>query len=116
MEAETMTEEIVLNVERACNMLDKDKATARPWKYEQECITSGTDLIADMLPPSIEANAQLIVKAVNSYEAMKEALEGILQSIYLDNDSGDYFPDASFNSMLGEVRNALKLAEGGENV
>lgn len=56
----------------------------------------------------IQADAALIVRAVNSYEAMKEALALILD----DYTHGAWFPDS--DELIPTIRRALALADGKE--
>ena len=61
-------------------------------------------------PATIEANARRIVQAVNSHDAMLEALEGLFKLVdggaFLDLSDADATPIAS------KLRAALKLARG----
>lgn len=57
-------------------------------------------------------NAALIVKAVNSYEAMKEALESIIA--YRDHVGPIHFQLEKMDHFLIQARKALALAEGKE--
>jgi hypothetical protein len=85
-----------------------DKATPRPWQWD------GTDVydeyrkevVADTwgtIPsPQSIPNAKLIVRAVNSYDAMVEALEAA--------ESLPFVQDCPIT--IGKIRAALALARG----
>ena len=95
-----------------------DNATPRPWRVvEGNKIVANPNrtVIADTYgyaddykyQPHRDANAELIVRAVNSHEAMKAALE-LVQSVL-----GDRNRDGSINSLIClELIIAIALAEG----
>jgi len=59
-----------------------------------------------------DANAALIVRAVNSHEALVAALRGIIQA--WDTDSGDYYVTNTLtDDDIDQARAALALAEQG---
>lgn len=108
-------------------MNNTDKATARPWKVIQtkcgqhdgegdlvEIIGCDNEIVADnqeFYPEAItEANAELIVKAVNSHDALVEALE--LASGYVGKAVKERYPGAGIDYM--KINEALNLAKGGE--
>jgi len=103
-------------------------ATPRPWIYDYESrtirkIEKGTGSKADpiqygmtlaslqqdfrMQPKQAEVNGEFIVRAVNSYDAMREALEEIIRNVE---------PWKTADNMAGRLHeiasNALALAKG----
>ena len=103
-------------------------ATPRPWIYDYESrtirkIEKGTGSKADpiqygmtlaslqqdfrMQPKQAEVNGEFIVRAVNSYDAMREALEEIIRNVE---------PWKTADNMAGRLHeiasNALSLAKG----
>lgn len=95
-----------------------DKATARPWHVmkqghpdmEYSVWIDADDILKPALA-STQANANLIVKAVNSYEAMREALELILRQIELIPDN-EVDRVRHYQWLKHEAEKAL--AEGGD--
>lgn len=92
--------------------MDTSKATARPWEFDGGAgavIDSEGALICAMVS---DANAALIVRAVNSHEAVVAALRGIIQA--WDTDSGDYYvTNMLTDDDIDKARAALALAEQG---
>lgn len=69
---------------------------------------------ADMEWEEYEDNAELIVQAVNSHQAMKEALERIANSIVFVMDAKPLKKFApAFQAIIDETEKALLLANGG---
>lgn len=64
-----------------------EDATARPWWIDVSVDKKftikirGAGLLVAQAKPSVPANARLIVTAVNSYEPMLAALEGLVKAI-----------------------------------
>jgi len=94
--------------------MSTSKATARPWATERD---GGVSIITDRDGNTVcvmmsEANAALIVRAVNSHEALVAALRGIIQA--WDTDSGDYYVTNTLtDDDIDQARAALALAEQG---
>lgn len=101
---------------------DLSQATARPWRVEKRGHLSdvwaegfGTVCVFDapevnfISTATANANARLIVTAVNSFDALREALQNILPLAeqYLWNA-----PSHPDNAKLEDARAALKLAQG----
>ena len=109
--------------------VDLSKATARPWQLHSERpgeFVAGNFLYLPTCPGKGEpeevwqANAALIVQAVNSFEALREALQACQQLFAKDHaldhfDWGKAFLRAEdiqeLNELPGQIRLALKLAE-----
>lgn len=58
--------------------------------------------------PEQQANAALIVRAVNSHEALRAACQSALRAIVLGGDG------VNWNTIVEEMQDALKLSEVGE--
>ena len=89
--------------------VDISKATPRPWTTDMgnnvwSCVYKGT-LIAEMAPGHDheveDANAELIVRAVNSHDAMLTSLKELLA-----RDPGLWTP------AIERARAAIRIAEG----
>jgi hypothetical protein len=79
--------------------------TPTPWSIEDDYHVMGSD--GDQVTHTTQANAALIVRAVNSYEAMRQALEGALQElIRLD---ANYTNNGLPNPVVQGIRKALAL-------
>lgn len=93
-------------------------ATPRPWKLEGWLIVRDAKLkrhaIADVMTTAAldadekEANGALIVRAVNSHDAMREALEQAIARIEVANQEGNPIMSA----WLPDAKAALALAKG----
>jgi hypothetical protein len=101
--------------------------TARPWTYEERCsgivITDGKDeetIIASFIPRSEEdedectdeqeANAELIVKAVNAYDSLVEEVQKLKEQykILHDNSQEDIGNLMAENQKLRELLEKIK--------
>lgn len=91
-----------------------EKATARPWRFSDEHephVRSKTGLSTVAITNTSDskearANAELIVRAVSSFEAMREALRAYIDSC---SDSPHTIDDAR-----AMAEKALALADGGQ--
>jgi len=91
--------------------MSTSKATARPWVLGSNGAIMGSDGSAIGVVAT-DANAALIVRAVNSHEALVAALRGIIQA--WDTDSGDYYVTNTLtDDDIDQARAALALAEQG---
>lgn len=112
-------------------MKTKQEATARPWVTHDatacnsveihpdteegengehiiaECPLEGSNESREIA----EANAALIVRAVNAHEALKEALTLALPYVETALEDQGYKPGA-VDRMVRQIRDALALAEG----
>jgi hypothetical protein len=102
--------------------MDKPMHTPTPWRLSKsrKClIVGGVDEIAntsfiraDDAIDSVEANAALIVKAVNSHAAMKEALEKLVKANENDaHEAGMTYASLETQYALETARAALSLCE-----
>jgi hypothetical protein len=91
-----------------------DKATPRPWATNDRRVESQHNhgwandgwIIAQCEGPDAEANAALIVRAVNSFDAMLEALSDLRAT----SEKMGYF-----GSTMDKARAALELANQKES-
>lgn len=81
-----------------------------PYPYPHLTVQRDNGTIVDQ--EHAAADAALIVKAVNSYEAMREALEKIIA--YRDRVDPIHFQLEKMDHFLAQARKALALAEGKE--
>lgn len=89
-------------------------ATSRPWAVggtfpASSFIVEGSDVIAKCDSRDHRANAELIVRAVNSHEALVEALKALLEDYMAF--LGDGVTEANEPDLVTRVRAALALAE-----
>ena len=92
---------------------------ANPWRIESDDGVYANDgwIIAECLGPDAEANAALIVQAVNSHHRLVEALEDIQHQAETRIADGDEMGARIWRialvDILAEVRAALKEAGRG---
>ena len=98
--------------------MKKDLTVARPWKVRlgiNESFIDGKDIVCLavvnylMDTNEAKANAKLIVKAVNNFDALLEACKEakeVLLKVYKDDKGVDIF------HALGLLDNAIKQGEG----
>jgi hypothetical protein len=87
-------------------------ASKRPWRVADEIFVDDANGVTVCLPNAERAaNAALIVRCVNSHEALVEALEEMIEEV----ENEDHEPkDWSVAVCLKHARAALKVAKGGE--
>ena len=102
---------------------EKQEHTALPWdaiKHSDEAITIGrkgaflavAKIVTAGLPiEAAEANAALIVRAVNSHHAMLEALEALTTACEIADNKEDR-PDDIGGELLTKARAAIQLGRG----
>ena len=106
---------------------ETDRATPRPWRVWDsrpnrnnllfvEAVQEPEKLIAALMVTNYpddeaEANAALIVRAVNSFDALTAALQGMvkLNSLLLEKTDGGFY-SAGNNGYIQQARAALALA------
>lgn len=97
--------------------MSTSKATARPWVLGSNGAIMGSDGSAIGVVAT-DANAALIVRAVNSHEALVAALRGLLQHAgcndYCESERSDAPCDCGYESASDKARAALALAEQGD--
>lgn len=97
-----------------------EKATARPWSADDRSFTSILVRNAERDPlaavdaggyikSTAKANAALIVRAVNSFEAMRKVLRRAKLEIETDVNNAEI---GVYKPLLRKIRAALKLADG----
>lgn len=113
------SEKAIEAMKREHNMehISMEKATGRPWKVNvanghptQDGIDDGK---GNWIGYANKADAALIVRAVNSHEALTEALKKAYDR--LKNCEGDKTPDGESRENIEElelIESALKLARG----
>lgn len=99
-------------------MSNTEQHTPTPWTYNPESNQIwATDrrqtIVCSMLGsahnPSVKADAKLIVKAVNSYQDMKEALEAVVDAVA--KKAAFYVNDPKMNEAMDKIAKALNKAQ-----
>lgn len=102
-----------------------DKATARPWKTRFNQSTNKPSLEIETREKynqtilyfsngqMAEENAELIVRAVNSHDALVEAISDLLLAIDC-NEEGSFLNLQYIADEMATAKEALKQAKGGE--
>lgn len=95
--------------------MSNDKATPRPWEYNATRgeIEQNEERIAKLRftdEETIDANGRLIVRAVNSHDALVEALEAV--DIKLTEEWRNSGAGSSAPVLFYKVRAALSRAKG----
>lgn len=106
--------------------MDTSKATARPWRWDElQLIGADGGFVIDSAPyegqwfagDNDDANKALIVRAVNSHDALVAALRVLMQYAgcgdYCESERSDAPCDCGCDSARDKARAALALAEQG---
>lgn len=97
----------------ASNLANDTHATARPWRVEEFGEVSGADrtlICSTRGGANGEANRELIVRAVNAHDAMRDALRDLVDDCRACDGKGHYHGVPCAVCRPG--RKALALADG----